>query len=90
MLADVTVDKKAVRNKSFTYRIPKKMSPKPGSLVLVPFHGQRVVGVVNSIQKDESKRFKIKEIESIIYPQALLNNRQLKLAQFIAQKYFAP
>lgn len=90
MLAQITVDKKAVRNKSFTYRIPKNMSPRMGSLVLVPFHGQRVVGVVNSIQKDETKRFKIKEIESVIYPQALLNNRQLKLAQFIAQKYFAP
>ncbi|MCX6811234.1 MAG: hypothetical protein NT039_00865 [Candidatus Berkelbacteria bacterium] len=93
MLANITVDKKAVRNKSFLYRVPKKMSPRTGSLVLVPFHGQRVVGVVNSVLKDEDKQirpFRIKEIESIIYPQSLLDEAQLKLAQFISKKYFAP
>lgn len=92
MLANITVDKKAVRNKSFTYRIPQKMSPRTGSLVLVPFHGQRVVGVINSVIKEErqARPFQIKEIESIIYPQALLSEAQIKLAQYISRKYFAP
>src|SRR3990167_5566849 len=90
MLAQITVDKKAVRNKSFTYRIPNSLRPRLGSLVLIPFHGQRVAGVINSLQKDRPTKYKIKEIESIIYPQSLFNQNQLKLANFIAKKYYAP
>ncbi|MBU2595452.1 hypothetical protein KJ713_01295 [Patescibacteria group bacterium] len=90
MLAQITVDKKAVRNKFFTYRVPENLRVKPGSLVLVPFHGQRVVGVINSVHQDKPMRFKIKKIESIIYPQSLLSQNQIKLAGFIAKKYFAP
>jgi len=90
MLADITVDKKAVRNKSFTYLIPQNIKPRVGSLVLVPFRNQRVVGIINSIKKEESKRFSLKKIESIIFPQTLFSQNQLKLASFISIKYFAP
>lgn len=89
MFANIIVNKKAVRNRSFTYRIPKELGVKPGSLVLVPFRGKRIAGVVESISKARPK-IKTKTIESLIYPTALLPFLHLKLASFIAKKYYAP
>ena len=89
MFANIIVNKKAVRNRSFTYKIPKELSVMPGSLVLVPFRGKRVAGVIESLLKTRPK-IKTKTIESLIFSTALLSPQKLKLATFIAQKYYAP
>jgi primosomal protein N' (replication factor Y) len=51
------------------------------------------VGVVDSIignQPEKEKRFKIKEIEGIIYPESVFSKEQLRLVSFIASHYYAP
>jgi len=89
--ANIIVNKKVLRRRSFLYQLPKDIKAKEGSLVLVPFRGKKVVGIIDSFVKDkQNPPFKVKEIENVLYPKKLLTKEQIALASYIAQVYFAP
>ncbi len=78
------------QNKIFSYSFTEKLNP--GTLVETIFSGRKLKGVIlNSYLADEknlTKGFKIKKIEKVL-AEGFLNSQQLKLAQFIADYYFA-
>lgn len=78
------------KNRSFSYASEEKLAT--GTLVEIPFSGRKREGVVLEsylTQEKELKRgFPIKKIGKII-AQEFLNEKQLQLADFLADYYFA-
>lgn len=76
---------------SFSYRIPKHMKGaiRTGDVVLIPFRRREVLGAVESISKDRETGFELKEIKEIVSDMSL-SEEQIKIARFIAQRYFVP
>lgn len=76
---------------SYHYAIPAEMQGrlKAGNLVLVPFGKQQVQGVVLALL-DQPEVSETKEILELLSPETLLTEEQLKLAEWLANHYFAP
>ncbi|MEG9437496.1 primosomal protein N' [Edaphobacter sp. HDX4] len=74
----------------FTYQVDGAV-PAIGARVLVPFSGQKLMGVVMRVH-DESPvgDFEIKPIQQILDDSALLPDDLMELARWIAQYYVAP
>ena len=79
----------------FTYSLGD-LTPEIGARVLVPFSGQRLLGVVVALHDNppapaaDSKPVEIKKIERLLDDAALLSPELLDLARWIAQYYCAP
>src|ERR1700730_14189808 len=74
----------------FTYGV-NGVAPVVGARVLVPFAGQRLMGVVVRVHGEApAEGIEIKPIQQVIDEAALLPDELMKLAAWIAQYYVAP
>ncbi len=77
-------------DQTFTYATDGS-SPAVGARVLVPFSGQRLMGVVLRAHDNEpTAAFAIKPVQQVLDDDALLPPELIRLAEWIAQYYVAP
>ena len=77
-------------DQTFTYAV-NGVVPVVGARVLVPFSGQRLMGVVVRVHEDAPKDdFEIKPVQQVLDDTALLPDELMELARWIAQYYVAP
>jgi primosomal protein N' (replication factor Y) (superfamily II helicase) len=77
-------------DRTFTYAV-NGVVPVVGARVLVPFGGQRLMGVVVRVHEDAPvEEFEIKPVQQVLDDAALLPEELMKLAGWIAQYYVAP
>ncbi len=77
-------------DQTFTYAV-NEVVPVVGARVLVPFSGQRLMGVVVRVHEDApAEGFEIKPVQQVLDDAALLPDELMKLAGWIASYYVAP
>src|SRR5271163_3686858 len=77
-------------DRTFTYAV-NGVVPVVGARVLVPFSGQRLMGVVVRVHEDApAEEFEIKPVQQVLDEAALLPEELMKLAGWIASYYVAP
>jgi len=77
-------------DQTFTYSV-NGVAPVVGARVLVPFSGQRLMGVVMRVHDEAPKEgFEIKPVQQVLDDAALLPDELMELARWIAQYYVAP
>src|ERR1700756_3789670 len=81
-------------DQTFTYAVNGATSgdgPVVGARVLVPFSGQKLMGVVVRVHDDApADEFEIKPVQQVLDETALLPDELMKLAEWIASYYVAP
>ncbi len=86
--ADVLIEHPYSRKQdSFTYEIPEGLSLKRGSGVLVPFQKTQRPGLVLHVHENRPE-FKTKILLSAVAEEALLQEWQLDIADWISEYYF--
>src|SRR5271167_415964 len=76
-------------DRTFTYAVDGVV-PVVGARVLVPFSGQRLMGVVVRVPEDApEEEFEIKPVQQVLDDAALLPEELMKLAGWIAQYFVA-
>lgn len=75
----------------FDYSIPPEILPqvKIGILVVVPFHGRNIEGIVINLRR-QSQITKLKNILKIIDPTPVVNETHIKLAKWMSDYYLSP
>jgi primosomal protein N' (replication factor Y) (superfamily II helicase) len=74
----------------FTYSVNEAV-PVVGARVIVPFSGQRLMGVVVRVHEEApAEDFEIKPVQQVLDDVALLPDELMELARWIAQYYVAP
>ncbi len=76
-------------DQTFTYAV-NGVVPVVGARVLVPFSGQRLMGVVVKVHKNAPEGVEVKPVQQVLDDAALLPDELMKLAGWIAQYYVAP
>jgi len=77
-------------DQSFTYAV-NGAAPAVGARVLVPFSGQRLMGVVVRVHEDApAAGFQVKPVQQVLDDTALLPEELMDLARWIAAYYVAP
>ncbi|HZY64160.1 MAG TPA: primosomal protein N' [Edaphobacter sp.] len=77
-------------DQTFTYAV-NGVVPAVGARVLVPFSGQRLMGVVLRVHDDTpNESFEIKPVQQVLDDAALLPDELTELARWIAAYYVAP
>ena len=77
-------------DQNFTYAL-QDVVPVVGARVLVPFSGQRLMGVVVRVHDDApTDGFEIRPVQQVLDDAALLPEELMKLAGWIASYYVAP
>src|SRR3981189_903685 len=77
-------------DRTFTYAV-NGVVPVVGARVLVPFSGQKLMGVVVRVYENAPEDdFEIKPVQQVLDEAALLPDELMKLAEWIAQYYVAP
>jgi primosomal protein N' (replication factor Y) len=77
-------------DQTFTYAV-NGVVPVVGARVLVPFSGQKLMGVVVRVHEDApADDFEIKPVQQVLDEAALLPDELMKLAGWIASYYVAP
>ena len=77
-------------DRAFTYAVTGD-APALGARVLVPFSGQRLLGVVVRVHSDAPvDGIEIKAVQQVLDDTALLPDELMRLAEWIAQYYVAP
>jgi primosomal protein N' (replication factor Y) len=77
-------------DRAFTYALGA-LSPEVGARVLVPFSGQRLMGIVVALHDTRpTPEVEIKKIDRLLDDTALLSPELLELGRWIAQYYCAP
>jgi primosomal protein N' (replication factor Y) (superfamily II helicase) len=77
-------------DQTFTYAV-NGVVPSVGARVLVPFSGQKLMGVVVRVHEDApADDFEIKPVQQVLDDAAILPAELMKLAEWIAQYYVAP
>jgi primosomal protein N' (replication factor Y) len=76
-------------DRTFTYAVGSEL-PAIGSRVLVPFSGQRLMGVVVRLHNQPPQGFETKPLQQVMDIQPLLSDELMRLAAWIAQYYCAP
>ena len=77
-------------DQTFTYAV-NGVVPVVGARVLVPFSGQKLMGVVVRVYENAPEDdFEIKPVQQVLDEAALLPDELMKLAEWIAQYYVAP
>ena len=83
-------------DRTFTYALSAEEAvngrmPAVGGRVLVPFSGQRLMGVVVRLHDDPpAEDIEVKPVQQVLDTAPLLNDELTRLAQWIAQYYVAP
>lgn len=93
ILAQVFAEKTTINfDKSFSYRVPENMreTVAVGRRVLVPFGkgDKKRQGVIVGVLETENTDDKIKPISKILDEKPIVTDEMLKLAQFMADRYF--
>src|SRR5271156_3089165 len=73
----------------FTYAV-NGVVPVVGARVLVPFAGQRLMGVVMRVHEDAPEGVEVKAVQQVLDDAALLPDELMELARWIAGYYVAP
>ncbi len=75
-------------DKPYSYRVPEGMAVQPGQRVQLPFGraNKRTEGVVLTVE--EGSEGKLKAIERCLDEEAILSDKQLRLAAFLRERYF--
>ena len=76
-------------DQTFTYGV-NGVVPVVGARVLVPFSGQRLMGVVVKVHENAPEGVEVKPVQQVLDDAALLPDELMKLAGWIAQYYVAP
>ena len=77
-------------DRTFTYKVNGTV-PRVGARVLVPFSGQRLMGVVVRVHGDAPPgEIEIKPVQQVLDEAPLLPDELMQLATWIAQYYVAP
>jgi primosomal protein N' (replication factor Y) len=77
-------------DQTFTYAV-NGVVPVVGARVLVPFSGQKLMGVVVRVHDDApADEFEIKPVQQVLDDTAILPAELMKLAEWIASYYVAP
>ena len=77
-------------DQTFTYSVNGKV-PVVGARVLVPFSGQRLMGVVTRLHDDPlPEGIETKPVQQVLDSTAILTDELMRLAAWIAQYYVAP
>jgi len=77
-------------DRTFTYAV-NGVTPTVGARVLVPFSGQRLMGVVVRVHDDAlPEGVEAKPVQTVMDRTPLLDEGQMELARWIAQYYCAP
>jgi primosomal protein N' (replication factor Y) (superfamily II helicase) len=77
-------------DQTFTYAV-NGVVPVVGARVLVPFSGQKLMGVVVRVHEDApADDFEVKPVQQVLDEAALLPDELMKLAGWIASYYVAP
>jgi primosomal protein N' (replication factor Y) len=77
-------------DRSFTYAVNGAV-PSVGARVLVPFGGQRLMGVVLRVHDDRpTDAAVVKPVQQVLDDAPLLSDELMRLAKWIAQYYVAP
>jgi primosomal protein N' (replication factor Y) (superfamily II helicase) len=76
-------------DQTFTYAV-NGVAPVVGARVLVPFSGQRLMGVVVKVHENAPEGVEVKPVQQVLDDAALLPDELMKLAGWIAQYYVAP
>jgi primosomal protein N' (replication factor Y) len=77
-------------DQTFTYAV-NGVVPVEGARVIVPFSGQRLMGVVVRVHDDApAEDFEIKRVQQVLDDAAVLPVELMELAKWIAQYYVAP
>ena len=76
-------------DQTFTYAV-NGVVPVVGARVLVPFSGQRLMGVVVRVHEDAPEGVEVKPVQQVLDDAALLPDELMRLASWIAQYYVAP
>ena len=76
-------------DRPFTYAVNGTV-PQVGARVLVPFSGQRLVGVVVRSSDRPAHDIEIKPVQQVLDDTSLLSPELMRLAEWIAQYYIAP
>lgn len=93
--AQIAVDTKTnLDRQTFTYSIPPQLLPdiKTGILVIVPFHGRRIQGVIVAIKQFSNLAIKnkLKPIIKIIDTNPVIDGIHLELAKWMSEYYLVP
>jgi primosomal protein N' (replication factor Y) len=76
-------------DRTFTYAV-NGITPAVGARVLVPFSGQRLMGVVMRVHDERPADIEVKPVQQVLDDAALLPDELMRLAAWIAQYYVAP
>ena len=77
-------------DRTFTYAVNGTV-PSVGARVLVPFSGQRLMGVVVRVHDDPpADEIEVKPVQQVLDDAPLLSDELMRLAAWIAQYYVAP
>ena len=77
-------------DRTFTYAV-NGTAPSVGARVLVPFSGQRLMGVVVRVHDDPpTDEIEVKPVQQVLDDAPLLSDELMRLAAWIAQYYVAP
>ena len=77
-------------DQAFTYAL-NGMVTSVGTRVLVPFSGQRLMGVVVRVHDDKpDDGIEIKPVQQVLDAEGLVSDKLMRLAEWIAQYYVAP
>src|SRR5580698_2251438 len=77
-------------DRAFTYAVNGTV-PQVGARVLVPFSGQRLLGVVVRVHDNPpGDGIEIKPVQQVLDDAPLLSDELMRLAEWIAQYYIAP
>ena len=88
MIAEVIIDRAAKKlNRTFDYNIPKDLEDLViiGSTVLVPFGNSKTLEEAYVIGIKETSSFEVKDIAKVRHN---LSDKQIRLAKWMAKKYF--
>lgn len=91
--AEVAVDTKtSLDRQTFTYNIPPELLSdiKIGVLVLVPFHGRKLNGIILSLKSHSPFAVRLKSIIKVIDQNPVLDSIRLELAKWISEHYLTP
>jgi len=75
-------------DRPFTYAV-SDVVPQVGARVLVPFSGQKLMGVVVRVH-DDKPAYETKPVQQVLDAEPLLPDELMKLAEWIASYYVAP
>uniref|UniRef100_A0A7C4M2M6 Replication restart protein PriA n=1 Tax=candidate division CPR3 bacterium TaxID=2268181 RepID=A0A7C4M2M6_UNCC3 len=90
MFCDLALNtKSSKRDDLFTYSIPVELEDTimVGQMVIAPIGSRKINGIVVKIH-DKKPDFETKNIEKIIDPIPLINEKQVELARFISEHYW--